>query len=70
MVNVEFHVKEVAIGKGFTTPQALARITGLPYAICHRFFNRQTTMVQMPTLSKLCEGLSVQPSAFFRVVQR
>ena len=63
MGTVEFRIKEVAREKGVENAYQLQQQTGLPYAICHRFFNQPTHHISATTLAKLCDGLGVTPSS-------
>ena len=62
MSNVTLKVREVAEQKGVENPFALAKLTGLGYAVCHRMWNGETTLIALETISKLCEALECTPN--------
>lgn len=61
MAQVRLAVNEVSKKAGIPTPFALARRTGLSYAICYRLWHKQSTRVSLPTLARLCHSLGTQP---------
>ena len=65
MSTVVLRVRQIAEQKGVSNPFALARVTGLGYAICHRMWNGETTLIALETIAKLCEGLKVKPGQLF-----
>jgi DNA-binding Xre family transcriptional regulator len=62
MGTITLKVRELAEQKGVENPFALARATGLGYAVCHRMWNGETTLIALETLAKLCDGLKIKPS--------
>jgi DNA-binding Xre family transcriptional regulator len=62
MGTVILKVRELAEQKGVENPFALAKLTGLGYAICHRMWNGETTLIALETIAKLCDGLKAKPS--------
>ena len=65
MSTVALKVRELAEQKGIENPFVLAKRTGLGYAICHRMWNGETTLIALETIAKLCDGLKVKPSQLF-----
>ncbi|HBB94679.1 MAG TPA: hypothetical protein DC054_04755 [Blastocatellia bacterium] len=61
MAQVRITVSEVSKEMGIPTPFALARKTGLNYAICYRLWHEQSTRVSLPTLARLCQVLGTRP---------
>jgi len=61
MGSVDLQLEEVAKAKGVANPFALARETGLNYAICYRLWHRQTTLISLTTLARLCDALKSNP---------
>jgi DNA-binding Xre family transcriptional regulator len=54
-------VREAAQRRGVTNPFALAARTGLNYAVCYRLWNGNQQRVDLKTLARLCQALSVKP---------
>jgi DNA-binding Xre family transcriptional regulator len=69
MGTVTLKVRQVAEQKGIENPFALAKLTGLGYAICHRMWNGETTLIALETIAKLCDGLKVKPSHLIEYTQ-
>jgi DNA-binding Xre family transcriptional regulator len=59
----------VAKAKGLGNPFALSRKSGLNYAICYRLWHEQTTLISLPTLTKLCDTLECKPGELFDYVK-
>lgn len=65
MSTVTLKVRQIAEQRGVDNPFALARATGLGYAVCHRMWNSETTLIALETIAKLCDGLKVKPGQLF-----
>ena len=57
MAQVRLTVSETSKKMGIPTPFALAKKTGLNYAICYRLWHKQSTRVSLLTLTRLCQTL-------------
>jgi DNA-binding Xre family transcriptional regulator len=66
MAKVKLTVSEVSKGMGIPTPFALARKTGLNYAICYRLWHEQSTRISLLTLARLCQRLGTCPGDLLR----
>lgn len=62
MGTIRLKVRELAEKRGIATPFALARETGLNYAICHRLWRGDGKQVALETIARLCDGLKVKPA--------
>ena len=69
MGTVTLKVRQLAEQKGVENPFALAKLTGLGYAVCHRMWNGETTLIALETIAKLCDGLKVKPSQLIEYTQ-
>ena len=69
MSTVALKVRQIAEQKGVGNPFALARVTGLGYAVCHRMWNSETTLIALETIAKLCDGLKVKPGQLFEYTE-
>jgi DNA-binding Xre family transcriptional regulator len=65
MGTIRLKLREVAQEKGVGNPYALANETGLTYSVCYKLWHEQTTLISLPTLAKLCDGLKVCPGELF-----
>jgi DNA-binding Xre family transcriptional regulator len=62
---VSLKVRQLAEQRGIENPFSLSRLTGLGYAICHRMWNGETSLIALETIAKLCDGLKVKPGQLF-----
>lgn len=61
MTKVILNIKNAGERRGVMNPFALARESGLNYAICYRLWHEQTTQISLPTLARICDTLSCEP---------
>lgn len=62
MGTVTLKARELAEKRGIENAFALARGTGLGYAVCYRIWHGNTTALALETIAKLCDTLKVKPS--------
>ena len=70
MAQVRLTVSETSKKKGIPTPFALAKKTGLNYAICYRLWHKQSTRVSLLTLARLCQTLGTGPEKLLMYSER
>ena len=58
-------VREVAERAGVQSARELARLSGIPYESCRRFWNGDADMIALRSLEKLCYVLEVPPAQLF-----
>ncbi|MGH9760512.1 MAG: helix-turn-helix domain-containing protein [Blastocatellia bacterium] len=59
-------IREVAERAGITSARELARLSGIPYESCRRFWNGEAEMIALKSLEKLCSVLDVPPAQLIK----
>lgn len=66
-MRVRLRIKEIALQKGITNAFQLHKATGLTYAVCHLYFDKEPKQITTDAMQKLSTALKCNPCDLFEV---